>query len=103
MGFLKTPGQTVGSFGNSYKVNVVVHQAVRPNLNTCGLRVTADEIKVCLAVFIREEDGLVTIAALSYVMGKIGCDDSGDSCHDGRLADALKKSIKYCVPGIQGG
>jgi hypothetical protein len=62
-------------------MDMVIHQAIRPDLEAMFFRISSQQFQVSLAIFVIEKDCSAIITALRYVMGILGSDDTCDSWH----------------------
>ncbi|MDX6751047.1 hypothetical protein SH611_14595 [Geminicoccaceae bacterium 1502E] len=80
-------------------MNVVGHQAPRPDLEAGGARVLAQEPLVEGVVVRAEEHLLAAVAALGNVVQQAGGDDAGETGHAARVArDRGAAQLGYVSP-----
>ena len=79
MHFLKTAGKSLFRMRYGYDMNMIIHQAVGPNLYPVGRRKTAKQVQVEMPIAIRKEDDLIAIPSLGDVMRGIRNNNSDKS------------------------
>ena len=75
-----TEGISIG--GDQDKVNMVGHQAIGPDFNSCLQRLFGQQIAINFVIAVLKEDRLSPIPALRHMVGKSGYHDPRQSSHD---------------------
>ena len=80
------PAQGIGRRRHEHQVDMVRHQAPRPDGDAGAARVLAQQCEIGAIVVVAEEDGLPPISPLGHMMGHGGNDDAGQARHEATVA-----------------
>jgi hypothetical protein len=86
MGFADRSTQTVGRLGDSDEVDMVGHQAVRPDLNVVDAARLRHQFQVRLIILIAKERWLAAISPLGEVVRQARYDNPCQSRHESSLS-----------------
>jgi hypothetical protein len=67
-------------------MDMIGHQAVRPDLDLVSAAPLSHQFQVALVIFVTKERLLSAVSALGDVMGQTSCDNTYQSSHDRRLS-----------------
>jgi len=81
MGFADGLTQTCFIVGAGNQVNVIRHQAIRPYRYLVLITPVTHQCDIKTVVFVTKEGLLAAIAALRYMKGNTGNDNSGYPCY----------------------
>jgi hypothetical protein len=76
------PPETIGSVRHRDEMDMIWHQAVRPDFDLVSAAPFLHQIQVDLIVVVTKERPLSTASPLNDVMGETRCDDRCQSGHD---------------------
>ena len=99
MGLTDRPGETPLFSGHPHQMDVMVHEAVGPDLEPVTRCLYTQEGQIALPVFISEAHGLAAIAALRHVVGDIWNGQTRSTSH-GRILCPASPSFNQPGNGI---
>ena len=88
--------QSVGRVRNCDEMDMIGHQAVRPDLDLVGAAPLPHELQVDPVIFIAKERLLPAVSPLGDVVRQARCDHSCQSGHDRRLSSS-RPGVNNCV------
>lgn len=68
MGFRNGPSQTGGIFGDGDYMNMIIHEAITPDLYSFEAGFMVQDFQIKLLVIIREKNILIPVTALDNMM-----------------------------------
>ena len=86
VGFADSAAQVVRTHRLQDQMDVVWHQAIGPDRDSCLQGLLGKQVEIDFVVAIFKEDGLAAVAALGDMVGKPWNHDTRQTCHVGTIA-----------------
>ena len=99
MGLADRPTETLGVRGDRDQVDVVGHQAIRPDLHAALAAPLGRQLEIGVIIVLLEEGLLPAVPALRHVVRIARNNNSCDACHAGNLVktrQAVKRKLGWC-------